>query len=408
MLSTVGHLISMGLSSLLMTAVIDTECAFSLRQYPFEFVKHNVSAHQRIQAFTVKFSREISPSELQQILQQEPCVLSFAKNDVLQSSADPLLSQQKHLSTLSFEPADEIFFHSSLAIQAPVLVGVVDSGIDYLHPDLQNSMWPSLGYDFVNEDNNPTDDFGHGTHVAGLIGAQHNNSIGGTGVMGAKVQLMSLKSQDNDGNGLLADVVNAIRWGADHGAEVLNLSLASKIKDDLVEEVIQYAINHGVVIVVSSGNFGEQITVNNFVSPASYGPAYNGLLSVGSFDGDNFTRSSFSNYSSTFVELAAAGEFSGEGLLSTLPNGQYSKEAGTSMSAPQVSAAVALTIGFLKTHGMSRTPAEIEAHIKSAAIRDSNLSSSFENGQRINLERLARYLLNFKLVESEGGFDEIP
>ena len=234
-----------------------------------------------------------------------------------------------------------------------IIVAVVDTGIDYNHPDLAANMWKNtreiagdgidndrngytddvFGYDFANNDSVPLDDNNHGTHVAGTIGAVSNNSVGIAGVAW-NVQLMALKFMSASGSGSTSNAVRAIDYAVANGAKVINNSWGGGGFDAQLDAAISRARAAGVIVVVAAGNDSR----NNDSVP-SYPSAYNydNIVSVAATD-SNDMLASFSNYGATSVDIAAPGV----SILSTTPNNTYSSFSGTSMAAPHVSGAIAL------------------------------------------------------------------
>src|SRR5829696_2171332 len=156
------------------------------------------------------------------------------------------------------------------------VIAVIDSGIDFSHPDLINNQWLNPmpgedlhGWDFVS--NSPTiqDEQGHGTAIAGIIAAEGNNSIGTTGVMW-RAGLMSLRVLDNTGTGDVADAVEAIDYAVDHGAQVLNCSWGTDEESLALKDAIERAGTRGVVVVSSAGNSGRDIESAPYY-PSSFG-----------------------------------------------------------------------------------------------------------------------------------------
>jgi subtilisin family serine protease len=214
--------------------------------------------------------------------------------------------------------------------------GRIDAG-DILMPMAQGgwSTGPSddlIGWDYANNDNNPMDDNGHGTHVTGTIGAVGNNGIGVAGV-DWNVQIMPLKFLGADGSGFLSGAVSALYYAVAHGARVSNNSYGGATYYAGMAMAIADARAAGHIVVAAAGNSGG----NNDVSP-SYPASYNydNVLAVAATDRNN-QLASFSNYGST-VELAAPGV----SILSTTPNSSYAYYSGTSMATPHVTGAVAL------------------------------------------------------------------
>lgn len=375
--------------------------------------QHKNSGGLVIEAIAARYLGSLSPAQLESKLAAQPCIAGVTENPSVTSQAvnDPLYVNQPALPSISQIQGERFFFHPLWGIRRDVTVAVVDSGAQLNHPDLLARVWRGpdgfSGFDFVNGDNDPSDDFGHGTHVAGIVLAQKDNGVGVRGVMGDWSKLMAVKSQDAGGGGTMADVINAFRWAVDHGAEVVNLSLASRLQNQALVDALDYAVNHNVTVVVAAGNDGEQITSNNFISPIGYAADFAGVIGVGSFDANSKLRSAFSNYAPLYVEIAAPGSpGSNAGILSTFPNGQYSGINGTSMSAPHVAGAAALATGFLKTHSIAYTPEQIEQLILGSADRNSANQTYFSEGRALNLENLGRYIFNSTFVNSTGGFDE--
>jgi len=206
-----------------------------------------------------------------------------------------------------------------------ILVAVIDTGIDYNHPDLAAN-YNASGYDWVNNDSNPMDDNGHGTHVAGIIAAVLNNSIGIAGM--AQVQIMAEKGLDATGTGYEDNLANAITDAVEKGANILNLSWGGDQDSQLIHAAIQYAYSHGVLVVAAAGNYA---------SDAKFYPAaYSEVVSVAATDQFDYPAT-FSNYGN-WVELSAPGV----DIYSTYPNDSYAYMSGTSMACPYASGLAAL------------------------------------------------------------------
>ena len=243
------------------------------------------------------------------------------------------------------------------AITSPeVIVAVLDTGIAHGHEDLEDNMWSNdddppngidddnngyvddhRGYDFVNDDGDPQDGHGHGTHCAGTIGAVGDNSRGVVGVSW-KLELMALKIFADDGESYAGavKVAEAIDYAVENGARILSASFGGPNRSTIVEEAIARANDEGVLLVAAAGNAGSSNDVAPFY-PASY-PGRN-IISVMSIDA-NGDRSSFSNYGGESVDLAAPGR----GILSTVPGDRYGRKSGTSMATPHVAGGLALLV----------------------------------------------------------------
>jgi Subtilase family/Divergent InlB B-repeat domain/PASTA domain len=221
-----------------------------------------------------------------------------------------------------------------------VAVAVLDTGIDATHPDLTANLLP--GWNFVDNTSNTSDGYGHGTHVAGIIGATGNNGIGVTGVNWS-VSLMPLKVCDDSGSCSLDAEISALQYAVDHGAKVANASFGGFYGSYQPEEdAIQAAGNAGLLYVAAAGNGSNNNDTSPFF-PASY-PLAN-IISVAATTSDD-ELASFSDYGTGSVDIAAPGQ----NILSTLPTAGavisdpsgYGSLSGTSMAAPYVAGAAAL------------------------------------------------------------------
>ncbi len=202
--------------------------------------------------------------------------------------------------------------------------GVSDDGLPLID-DL-------IGWNFVNNTNNPLDDHGHGTHVAGTIGAIGNNAVGVVGV-NWKTQLMAMKFLSASGSGSSANAAQSVTYSKDHGARVSNNSWGGGGGTTLGNAVAA-AISAGQVFVAAAGNE----SANNDVVP-SYPASYTDVVAVAATTSGG-GLASFSNYGLTSVELGAPGS----GIFSTLPNNTYGSASGTSMASPHVAGVVALIL----------------------------------------------------------------
>ncbi|KAF5057560.1 Subtilase family protein [anaerobic digester metagenome] len=210
--------------------------------------------------------------------------------------------------------------------ESNVLIAVVDTGIDYTHPDMGN--YVAGGYDWVNDDNNPDDDHGHGTHCAGIAAATIDNTLGIAGI--SQSRIMAEKVLDSNGSGTSSITAAAICHAADNGADVISMSLGADGPSQIVEEACRYAWEKGCVLVAASGNDGATRVI--------YPAAYDTVIAVGSV-GKTGSRSTFSNYG-TNLDLVAPGE----SILSTTPGNTYGQKSGTSMACPHVSGVAALLL----------------------------------------------------------------
>jgi subtilisin family serine protease len=234
-----------------------------------------------------------------------------------------------------------------------VIVAVIDTGVDYEHPDLAANMWVNPGeiagngiddegngfiddihgYDFSNNDNDPMDDHQHGTHVAGILGAVGNNGVGVTGVAW-QAKIMAVKFLNDSANGTVADAISCIEYAVANGAVILNNSWGSSAFNAALQSAILEADAQGALFFAAAGNQGRNIDVNPFYPAGLDVP---NILSITSIDDEN-DLSSFSNFGAIDVDLAAPG---GD-VYSTKPNNTYGYISGTSMATPYTAGAAAL------------------------------------------------------------------
>jgi thermitase len=228
-----------------------------------------------------------------------------------------------------------------------VTIAIVDTGVDLFHPDLSGKL--VSGYDFVNDDSDPQDDYGHGTHVAGIAAAKTNNSAGVAGLSwGAKI--MPVKAMNDYGTGEYADIGNGIIYAANNGADIINLSLSGPASSSVLEEAVEYAHDLGCVVVAATGN-------NN--SSVGYPASYPEVIAVAATD-SNDQRASFSNYGPE-VDVAAPGV----GIRSTYWWGgsTYGWLSGTSQATPHAAGLAALI--WSVSPGLNNT--QVESIIKQTA-----------------------------------------
>ena len=255
--------------------------------------------------------------------------------------------------------------------QKDVLIAVIDTGIDYLHPDLANNVWTNAledlnnngylddddlngidddgngfvddvfgwdftdapnypdGGDYLTPDNDPMDEFGHGTGVAGIIAAEANNNLGIAGLaFGCKI--INLRAFTAGGNGEEDDVASAILYAIENGARIINMSWGDVFVSRVIDDVIRYAESKGIVLVASAGN--------SSTDQIHYPSGFEGTISVGATNQED-NLAGFSNFGPS-VDIVAPGV----DILTTAMNANYSHSNGTSFAAPFVSAAAALLL----------------------------------------------------------------
>jgi len=223
-------------------------------------------------------------------------------------------------------------------------VAILDSGVANVHDDIAPQV---VGYaNFVSADTkedpkaNPEDKYGHGTHVAGIVAAKRDNTIGVAGVC-PDCGILDVKVLNDSGSGSSSVIANGINWAASNGAKVINMSLGQRVSSRTLEAAVNNAWNQGVVIVAAAGNAGTQAKI--------YPGAYPNVIAVAATDNRD-AKASFSSYGANWVDVAAPGV----NVYSTFPNHPfvlgtqngrstgYDIASGTSMASPIVAATAAL------------------------------------------------------------------
>ena len=274
-----------------------------------------------------------------------------------------------------------------------VTVAVVDSGVDMAHPDLAPNIWTNPGesgggresngidddldglvddvhgWDWVGSDADPSDANGHGTHVAGTIGARGNDGVGVAGVSWS-TSLMPLRVLDASGSGSLADLIRAYRYAAAHGAVVVNASFGGSGFSQSEYDAIRAAPR--TLFVAAAGNSG----ANNDTTP-TYPCSYDlpNVLCVAATDQQD-GLAGFSNYGATTVDLGAPGTR----IESDRPGSSYGYMSGTSMATPHVSGVAALAFA----HKPSASVAAVRQAVLGGADPDSSLAGRTASGARLN------------------------
>ena len=268
-----------------------------------------------------------------------------------------------------------------------ILVGIVDTGIDYMHPALGEGYGPGYrvigGYDFANEDSDPLDDHSHGTHVAGIVGA---NSGSLTGVAPG-VSFLAVKVLDENGSGEFSSVLAGIEYcldpdgnpGTDDAVDIMNMSFGGRPQgDDPVEIAVNNASDAGILSVVAAGNSGEEIPLDSpygtIGSPATAEKA----LTVGACDSE-FNLADFSSKGPDPIHFRIKPELVAPGvdIHSSVPNGGTESHSGTSMSTPHVAGVAAL----VKQLHPDWSPEQLKwAMVNSAVPLSGEIYNAFEQG----------------------------
>jgi subtilisin family serine protease len=376
----------------------------------------------------------ISNPKLENLANNDECVIGVSRNivsKIISVPNDPNYSQQKQLAAIHHADNYDFYFSPTTGIQKDAVIAIIDNGVDITHQDLADHLWVNLaekngvagvdddgngyvddvnGYDFASDVGNPNHKYPndnnaghtHGTHVAGLAAAVSNNSLGVAGVMSQHSKIMALNVFGNSDAARTDNIDSAIRYAADMGANVINMSLGGPGSAASTQQALQYAVSKGVLVVVAAGNDGGNPNMNNgvmtstnFYTPASYGASISGMITIGASDANPNSLAqlcSFSNRSPTYVELAAPGcdtSRTSMGILSTYRGDQYGYMAGTSMASPVAAGFGATIWSYVKDHyQQTLTPAELETLLEEGSQNFSSLNAYIKNGKNIDFSTL--------------------
>lgn len=388
-----------------------------------------------VRSYEWELPRDMSYGDLKRMADEDACVVMMSESRVeeLPNSDggislpeflpdDPKISQQKHLPPMGTSEAFDIFFEPRNGIRVPTVIAIIDSGVRLDHEDLKDRLWINTdeipnngidddnngyvddyyGYNFASRIPNPSPQkssangswqWAHGTRVAGLAAATSGNQIGITGTA-PHAQIMAINAMGTSAGFSQSALANAIRYATDNGAQVINLSIGGNGGQTAdFKQSIEYAISRGVVLFAAAGN--ENSSIGNSYSAAGLSPLYPGLMAIGNYEAATFTKSSQSNYSTSYVQLGAPGTYSGSTLLITTSSesaSAYSGFSGTSAAVPVAAGAAALAIGFLESRGYVTTPALIESLLMESARKVDALAKYFKDGNALHLGSLADLL----------------
>lgn len=373
------------------------------------------------QTYRVELAAPLTRDQLRVIARRDACIKGVAADRIASVDStpdDPMLAKQSHLGLIEALEAFQLVFDdsSAMTIKEDVTIAVIDTGIDVTHPDLKGHLWINeaeknglplkdddgngfiddiYGYNFPSNLGDPRHETinDHGSHVAGLAAAVSGNSEGGIGAMSRKVKLMALNAFGKSWGADVVDIDRAIRYAADQGANVINISTGGPGESPTTAAAVAYALNKGVVVVVSAGNERKDIS-NEFYFLATYAPGYAGMISVSAIDAANESICEFANFSSRDIEILAPGcdsRIPGSGLLSTRAGGSYGLRRGTSQAAPLVSAAAAMAYGLVRARlGSKPSPREIEELLTESCEKKPALKKFGVAGCELRLARLVR------------------
>ena len=336
------------------------------------------------QTYLVTLKRGESAKDAAIRLAKNPYIKRVEPNYIVSAQwvpDDPSYASQWALPNINAPAAWDITRGDSNAV-----IAFIDSGIDYNHEDLAANMWRNpeeiagngidddangfiddiYGYDFRNNDADPLDDFGHGTHCSGIAAAVTDNGIGIAGAC-PNAKLMAVKFMNSSGFGTVAGAANGIYYAARNGAKVISNSWNGIGTSTVVQAAVDFAYTGGCFLVASAGN--DNMNVDGYL-PAN---CLN-MFVVASIDSAN-AKASNSNFGSK-VDVAAPGV----SILSTVPGNLYANMSGTSMACPYVAGEAALLLSF----DPSYTPLQVANAIRAGTTPDIT-SSSYVGMGRINL-----------------------
>jgi len=281
----------------------------------------------------------------------------FESAEVSEQSQYALNSEYKQDWGISHVGADKA--HKAQDKGQGIRIAILDTGVNYNHPDLMGAY--AGGYDFINNDNDPMDDNGHGTHVAGIIAAS-NDGVGIVG-MAPDVKIYAIKVSDKQGRGTFSGLVEGINWAIENNIDIVTMSITGNGGTEALQKAVKSAYqDHGILLFVAVGNEGSLV---------GYPAAYDEVIGVG-YVNQNDIKSSFSNIGPQ-VEIVAPGS----GINSTWIDGKYRMLSGTSMATPFVTGAAALLLasdeqkwnesGFTNGDGIW-TNAEVRSVLQNTAL----------------------------------------
>jgi subtilisin family serine protease len=338
----------------------------------------------------VQLEPGISVAEAQALLSQDPEV-EYAEPNYYRHLAldpnDPSYPLQWNLPVINAPTA-----WNAATDCAATPVAVIDSGVDYEHTDLAANIWvnsadaagdgvdndgngyidDTMGWDFVADDNDPMDENGHSTHVAGTIAAVGDNGQGVAGLCWDG-QIMALRAFDAEGNGTVADVIEGMRYARMKGARVVNASYAGANFSQAEYDEISLLNDSGILMVVAAGNEGAD---NDRVPSYPAGYDLPNIIAVAATD-RNERLASFSNFGAATVHVSAPGD----SIFSTYVNNDYAFGSGTSMAGPHVSGLAALV--WNTNPGLAAS--QVKARILDGVDRLADLSGKIFTAGRINV-----------------------
>ncbi len=315
----------------------------------------------------------LTPTDVEKLASEKTRTAFSPQSINVVTPNDPLYSQQWYIPAVH---ADAVW--DSTQGDTSQVIAFLDTGVDWHHPDLAENIWTNTaeangitgvdddhdgfvddihGWDFINNDNDPSDDNGHGTHVAGIACAVGNNGIGIAGV-NWHARIMPIKVFQSSGRGDAATISQGINYAANKGATVINMSFGSYARSLTMEAALTNAYA-SCVLVAAAGNDGLCIGPAKCSDMRTGQPFYPAALSyiLGVQAGDAMGPEGFSNYDPDGPIFSGYSDLlnyelksPGSGIISTIPNGNYRAYSGTSMAAPIISGAVSLYKAIFPEH----------------------------------------------------------
>lgn len=368
--------------------------------YEFHLASHNVAAIPRALEYAAKLQGDL-------LVYAEP-------NGIIVSSKTPNDPKFPALWGLERIQAPLAWDVRNNTTSFPLIVAVVDTGVDYRHEDLKKNMWVNPNETQDGKDNdqngyiddiygmnaipglnttgngNPFDQDGHGTHVAGTIAALGDNSVGVVGVCWNLIKKATPPSTKDSGGimavkclttagGTDAWIAVGIQYAVKQGAKIINLSLGGPSDTNTLRDAVRSAQTRGVILVASAGNEGDDIDLpGNFKYPACY--EFDNIVTVGASN-EADAAAGFSNFGSKGLQSHVDIFAPGDGIESTLPGNKYGIKSGTSMAAPHVSGALALLVAQYPSEGYKGTISRLYGK----ADKIAGLATRCKTGARINL-----------------------
>ncbi len=419
-------------STVTLAILIDNQCVAAKNKTVSDilkshFVVKDATMALRRQAYRAVTHSGVTAQMIDQFAQNESCIVGITNNTTFKVAFtnDPDISSQEHFKTIGGEAAYKTVLGREVAAQHKVKVAVIDTGVSVEHPDLSRVIakkdGQNMGWDFILQTNQMRDEHGHGSHVAGLIAASTNNGVGVSGTCFNNCEIIPYRILDKDGKGDITLIFNAIQMAVKEGADVANLSLGYSFdvlvdKKPLETEMLRDALNNNLVVLIAAGNDSMELGFaqgQQKMWPALYGQLQ-GVMTVASMNTRDEQISEFSNYSPSYVDIAAPGsvyfsraEKVDTGLLSTHLGNGYKRLSGTSMATPVMAGVVGNVIAHLKESSTSYTPASVESFILENSPSKNEFLSKTRGGKRLDMQKIGEALGAGRVIPAVKNIDPL-